>query len=80
MKARKSVLSMNATSLVSIIVCVVLAIINARRGKPVESKIDKDSDWIVDCIDEMIADIKQICCRQDEQERFLKELESKIEK
>ncbi len=80
MKARKSVLSMNVMSLASIIVCVVLAVINELREKPIESKIDDDSDWIVDCMDEMIADIKHICCRQDELERFIKQLELRIEK
>ena len=83
MKAEKSIvaLGLGIASLVSLMLCSTLTGDNkhTKKKKPTSFEIDEDTQWVLDCLDEMIVDIKQMHKNLTEQGKRLAQLEARID-
>ena len=49
------------------------------KKKPKSFEIDENTQWVLDCLDEMIVDLKQMHKQQEEQEKRLAQVEVRID-
>lgn len=83
MKIDKNVASheLGIVSLVSLLIYAGCKV-KKKRTKKKKSKmleIDDNTQWVLDCLDEMIIDLKQMHNQQDAQEKRLAQLEVRID-
>ncbi len=80
MKIDKAALTLGISGIASVVFFAVASLSKKKRSKSkTDFEIDKDTEWVLDCMDEMITDIKQAHKQQDEQAQKLTRLEEKIE-
>ena len=83
MKAEKSIiaLGLEIASLASLMLCTTLEANNKskKNKKPTTFEISEDTQWVLDCLDDIVIDIKQMHKQQDEQSERLKVLEMRID-
>ncbi len=80
MKIDKTSLVLGISGIASVVFFAVASLSKKKRSKSkTDFEIDKDTEWVLDCMDEMITDIKQAHKQQDEQAQKLTRLEEKIE-
>ena len=68
-------------SLMSLLICADCTVKKKRKKKkkPKMFEIDDDIQWVLDCLDEMIIDLKQMYNQQDSQEKRLAQVEVRID-
>ncbi len=80
MKIDKASIVLGISGIASVMFFAVASLTKKKRSKSKTGfEIDKDTEWVLDCMDEMITDIKQAHKQQDEQAQKLTRLEEKIE-
>lgn len=81
MKTKLAEPAINAESLATLALYAALEIMKERVGKkkPTTFEIDEDTQWVLDCLDEMIIDIKQMHKDQTEQGKRLAQIEARID-
>jgi len=82
-KSTEPTTAINADNLASLALYTALAVLKEhagkKGGKPTTIEIDEDTQWVLDCLDDMIIDIKQMHKDQDEQGKRLAQLEARID-
>ncbi len=80
MKIDKTALTLGVSGIATVVLFAVASLTKRKRSKSKTAfEIDKDTAWMLECLDDMVTDIKQSHKRQDEQEKRLARLEDRIE-
>lgn len=82
-KATEPATAIDADSLASLALYTALAVLKEhagkKGGKPTTFEIDDDTRWVLDCLDDMIIDIKQMHKDQEEHGKRIAQLEARID-
>lgn len=79
MKNDETILLLKIVSLLSLVVHVMSKAIKKQMGRSELFEIDENAEWIFECMDEMIADLRQIHKQNDEQDKRLSRIEERLD-
>ena len=83
MKSKSTAPTVDTESLASLALYTALAVLKEhagkKGGKPTTFEIDDDTRWVLDCLDDMIIDIKQMHKDQEEHGKRIAQLEARID-
>lgn len=83
MKSKSTESTVDTESLASLALYTALAVLKDRAGKkggkPTTFEIDEDTQWVLECLDDMIIDIKQMHKDQEEHGKRIAQLEARID-
>lgn len=80
MKIDKTALTLGISGVASLAILAAASLTGPKRKKQKgDFEIEKSTEWVLDCLDEMVMDIKQFHREQDEHEKRLAKLEARID-